>query len=374
MKSNPFIVIGSIPEEYFCDRVKETENLIRLLTNGNNVVLFSGRRMGKTELIWHCFSKPAIRDNYHTVYVDILQTTSFQELTYLLGKKVFEVTVSRGRKLVVKFLQALKSLQGKFTYNPVTGLPEFSVQLGDIETPDYTIQEIFEFLDSSDSPCIIAIDEFQQITNYPEKNIEALLRTHIQQCRNCNFIFAGSRQYLLSEMFTYASRPFYHSASMMQLEAIPEDVYIAFVKEMFTRYDRKIREEDIKWIYETFQGYTFYMQKIFNTAFSNMTTEECSRDDLARAIDEAVETYVPLYRELLSAIPMRQKEVLVALAKEEPATGITSGLFIKRHGLSSASSVQNSVKKLMDQNIISREENWYSVTDKFLGYWLNKTY
>lgn len=374
MKSNPFIVIGSIPEEYFCDRVKETANLIRLLTNGNNVVLFSGRRMGKTELIWHCFSKPAIRDNYHTVYVDILQTTSFQELTYLLGKKVFEVTVSRGRKLVVKFLQALKSLQGKFTYNPVTGLPEFSVQLGDIETPDYTIQEIFEFLDSSDSPCIIAIDEFQQITNYPEKNIEALLRTHIQQCRNCNFVFAGSRQHLLSEMFTYASRPFYHSASMMQLEAIPEDVYIAFVKEMFTRYDRKIREEDIKWIYETFQGYTFYMQKIFNTAFSNMTTEECSRDDLARAIDEAVETYVPLYRELLSAIPMRQKEVLVALAKEEPATGITSGLFIKRHGLSSASSVQNSVKKLMDQNIISREENWYSITDKFLGYWLNKAY
>ena len=74
---NPFIVKGRIPSAYFCDRVAETEKLTREVLSGNNIVIMSSRRLGKTGLIQHCYDQPAISDNYHTFFVDILETTSF---------------------------------------------------------------------------------------------------------------------------------------------------------------------------------------------------------------------------------------------------------------------------------------------------------
>ena len=48
---NPFFVAGRIPPEFFCDRDTETKRLTGCILNGENVVLTSPRRVGKTELI-----------------------------------------------------------------------------------------------------------------------------------------------------------------------------------------------------------------------------------------------------------------------------------------------------------------------------------
>lgn len=85
------------------------------------------------------------------------------------------------------FIQTLKSINGKFGFDPLTGSPTFNLELGDIERPEYTLEEIFNYLALADKPCIVAIDEFQQIAKYPEKNIETLLRTHIQRISNSHF-------------------------------------------------------------------------------------------------------------------------------------------------------------------------------------------
>jgi AAA+ ATPase superfamily predicted ATPase len=56
--NNPFVTKGYVGPDYFCDRVKETENLVKLLTNDNNMALISPRRLGKTDLIRHCLTSP----------------------------------------------------------------------------------------------------------------------------------------------------------------------------------------------------------------------------------------------------------------------------------------------------------------------------
>ena len=38
---NPFITTGYAGAKYFCDRVKETKDVVELLTNGNNIALIS---------------------------------------------------------------------------------------------------------------------------------------------------------------------------------------------------------------------------------------------------------------------------------------------------------------------------------------------
>lgn len=372
---NPFVITGKIPPEYFCDREVESRRLVSLITNGHNVLLVSPRRMGKTGLIYHCFDFPEIKDAYITIFVDILQTTSLQEFTFLLGKAVYDAVLPKGRKMISKFIEALRSLAGKFTFDVVTGAPAFSIQLGDIASPGYTLDEIFEFIDKTDIRCIVAIDEFQQIAMYPEKNVEAILRTHIQRSSNCNFIFSGSRQHILSEMFFYPSRPFYNSTSILHLDPIPEDVYAQFAGRLFLSGGKDIDNAEVANLYKKFGGTTFYLQSVLNKAFYlTPKGERCGKDTIDQALRDQIEAGGALYREILSALKIRQKELLVAIAKEEPARSITSGDFIARNRLLSPSSVQSAMKKLSDLNLLAKTEEGVSITDKFFAIWLRETY
>ena len=372
---NPFIVTGKIAPEYFCDRVAESDRLIKSITNGNNLVIISPRRMGKTGLIQFCYDKPEISKDYYTFFIDILHTSSLREFTYLLGKEIYERLLPRSRRMAKLFVQTLKSISGKFGFDPVFNLPTFSIELGDIERPEYTLEEIFQYLDHADKCCVVAIDEFQQIAKYPEKNIEALLRTHIQKQGNSNFIFAGSERHMMQEMFSSAARPFYHSADMLELKAIAPEIYIPFVVNHFKKCRRHIEAANVEKVYNLFKGHTYYIQKTFNEAFAD-TPEggECTIETIRDAIDEMIASNDTIFREILSNIPEKQKTLLYAIAREGEAERITSADFIKRHSLTSASSVQSATKKLLEKDLITEINKVFFVTDKLFAMWINKIY
>ena len=372
---NPFIVTGKIAPEYFCDRVAESDRLIKSITNGNNLVIISPRRMGKTGLIQFCYDKPEISKDYYTFFIDILHTSSLREFTYLLGKEIYERLLPRSRRMAKLFVQTLKSISGKFGFDPVFNLPTFSIELGDIERPEYTLEEIFQYLDHADKRCVVAIDEFQQIAKYPEKNIEALLRTHIQKQGNSNFIFAGSERHMMQEMFSSAARPFYHSADMLELKAIAPEIYFPFVVNHFKKCRRHIEAANVEKVYNLFKGHTYYIQKTFNEAFAD-TPEggECTIETIRDAIDEMIASNDTIFREILSNVPEKQKTLLYAIAREGEAERITSADFIKRHSLTSASSVQSATKKLLEKDLITEINKVFSVTDKLFAMWINKIY
>ena len=372
---NPFIVTGKIAPEYFCDRVQESARLVKSITNGNNLVIISPRRMGKTGLIHFCYDKPEISKEYYTFFIDILHTSSLREFTYLLGKEIYDSLLPRSRKMVKLFLQTLKSISGKFGFEPGLNLPVFNIELGDIERPECTLDEIFYYLNQADKRCIVAIDEFQQIAKYPEKNIEDLLRTYIQQQANSNFIFAGSERHMMQEMFLSSARPFYQSASLMDLKAIPSEIYVDFVISHFKKRRKHIEESSVEKVYNLFKGHTYYMQKTFNEAFAD-TPEggECTLDVIRTAIDAIIASNDTIFREILSNIPEKQKILLYAIAREGEAERITSSDFIKRHSLVSASSVQSAVKKLLEKDLITESNKVFFVTDKLFAMWMNQMY
>ncbi len=372
---NPFVVTGIIPDEYFCDRVNESARLIKSVSNANNMVLISQRRMGKTGLIQHCYNKTEIKDQYYTFFIDILATTSLREFTFLFGKAVYEGLIPQSRKMLHTFIQTLKSINGKFGFDPISGLPTFNLELGDIEHPEFTLEEIFLLLSKSDKRCLIAIDEFQQISKYPEKNIEALLRTHIQNSNNLNFIFAGSERSILSTMFLSSSRPFYRSADTMELGPIEEQIYTEFVSDQFFRNRRTVQPDNIKYVYHLFNGHTFYIQKTFNEAYAETSPgEECTKEKIQKAIAEIILLNEINFRQILSQIPERQKELLIAIAKEGEAGEIMSHLFIKKHKLSTTSSIQSALKQLLKKDLITENFKTYSITDKLLSLWIKLNY
>lgn len=372
---NPFIVTGKIAPEYFCDRVNESARLVKSVTNGNNLVIISPRRMGKTGLIQFCYDKPEISEEYYTFFIDILHTSSLQEFTYLLGREIYETLLPRSRKMANLFIQTIKSISGKLGFDPMTNLPTFNIELGDISRPEYTLDEIFRYLSTADKPCIVSIDEFQQIAKYSERNVEALLRTHIQKSVNSNFIFAGSERHMMQKMFSSAARPFYHSADILELRAIAPEIYIPFIIGNFEKRNRRIAKENVEKIYNLFQGHTYYIQKTFNESFADTPNgEECTLEIIRAAIDNMIASNDTIFREILSNVPEKQKGLLYAIAKDGEAKHIMSADFIKRHSLASASSVQSAANKLLERDIVTEINKVFSVTDRLFAMWINKLY
>lgn len=372
---NPFVVTGKIEQEYFCDRVVESKNIVKAIENGNNLVLISPRRMGKTGLVRYCYDFEFEKDEYYTFFIDILHTTSLQEFTYLLGRKIYETVLPKSKKMMTAFIHTLKSISGQFGFDPISNTPTFDLSLGDIVRPELTLEEIFYYLEHADRPCIVTIDEFQQIAKYPEKNVEALLRTHIQSMSNCQFIFAGSEYHVMQEMFVSANHPFYNSADILELKPIDPQVYSDFVLGWMRKYQRSIDEDLVRSVYQLFRGNTYGMQKTFNEVFAIMSDGEvCSKEIVWQAINNVVDSKEPLFQELLSNIPEKQKPLLYAIAADGEVEKITSAAFIRKHKLASASANQYAAKQLMTNGIITKLHGKYSLNEQFFDIWINRMY
>ena len=367
---NPFITTGYAGAAYFCDREQETADITRMLVNGNNVALISPRRYGKTNLIRHCFAQPEIAEKYYTFVIDIYSTKSVADLVHRLGLSILEALKPLGRKAWEKFITVLSSVRSGISYD-ISGNPSWMMSIGDITTPTTTLEEIFYYLEHADKPCIVAIDEFQQITHYGDERIEATLRTHVQQCTNTHFIFSGSQRHLMGQMFTSPARPFYQSVSIYNLPLLPEDKYVEFCVRLFEEYGKHLSQDVPHALYERFGGVTYYMQRVMNELFSRTLTDGiCTAENIEEAIHYIILTSASTYEDLMYQLPEKQSLVLRAIAKEGKAQNLTSGKFIKRHGLLSASSVKSAVPALLDKGLITSDKGVYQVYDKFLELWL----
>ena len=367
---NPFVTNGYAGAEYFCDRVQETEILRELLLNENNIALISPRRIGKTDLIWHVFDNPEIQKNYHCFVVDIYATKNLSDFVNMLGKALVDELRPKGRKAWEKFVTMVASLRSEITFD-ISGMPVWGVGIGSINNPTVTLDEIFTYLEKADKPCLVAIDEFQQITRYGDETIEATIRTYVQRCTNAHFIFSGSQRHMMNGMFTSPSRPFYQAVTIMNLQPLDLNVYTDFCVGKFEEEGKHLDANVVTLLYERFEAVTSYMHRVMNVLFSR--TDKGASCDVSM-VDEAVEFIIRLssdtYESLFYQMPEKQRSLFLAIAREGKATEVTSGAFIRRNKLNSASSVSSALKGLLDKDFITEDKSVYSVYDQFFALWL----
>ena len=371
--NNPFVTKGYVGPAYFCDRVKETEDLVRLLTNDNNMALISPRRLGKTGLIHHCFSQPEIKKSYYTFVIDIYATNSLADFVEVFGRAILDELKPLGRKVWEGFFNTIKSIQQQISFD-INGNPVWGIGLGNITNPSITLDEIFNYLNTADKPCMIAIDEFQRIIDYPNgQNVEAALRTHIQKCPNATFLFCGSKRHLMTEIFLSPSRPFYQSVITMGLNPISEDKYADFAKQKFEKNGKSIEADVVPQVYSRFCGVTAYLQRVMNVLYLN--TEKgglCTVEMIDEAIDFIISLNSEHYETLFSQMSEKQRQVFLAIAMEGRARSISSAEFLHKYRLISPSSVVSAVRGLLEKDFVTQDNNEYYVYDYFFPIWLSK--
>ena len=368
--NNPFVIGKYVSKDYFCDRKKESEQLVHHIVNGRNVTIMSERRLGKTGLIEHIFAN-CLPTEYETFLIDIYTCKNLREMVYILANEVFK-KIKKRQPLTERLLRIARSLKPTFSYDAVTGLPELGLKLGEIHQPEATLDEIFHYLETSDKTCVVAIDEFQKIASFEEGNIEALLRTKIQHLKNTQFIFAGSERHLLEEIFSDPVRPFYNSVVFTQLLPIDKGEYINFCQNLFSRYGKTVSEVLVSRLYECFQGITWYMQLSMNEAFTLAERGgHVGEEAYEQILNHMVESKRVTFEGRCASLTEKQKTVLLAIASEHPNNpNHTSHEFISKYNLKTASSVQTAVRGLIEKGILSDIHGVKHPTDLLFILWL----
>lgn len=367
---NPFVVYGYVSPTYFCDRKQETNDLITALSNGRNVTLMSPRRMGKTGLIRNVFHQLQQREDVACFYIDIFSTKSLASFVKVFASAIvgkLDTPIQRAEGFIQRFFQGIRL---SFSTDMLTGNPQVNLDFQPEQT-ESTLEQVFAYLVQSKRECYIAIDEFQQILEYPETNVEALLRSYVQFCPNVHFIFSGSKQHLMTDIFSSASRPFFQSTEKMHLYPIPEDNYYEFAAYWMQKKNIELSQELFHDIYQQFDGHTWYVQYILNLLYSAATTA-ITKEDIHKAMVHIMQREQELFQTTYDKLTDNQAALLVAIAKEGTVRAINAGEFIRKYCLKGTSSVNKALEYLINKELAYQTSQGYIIYNRFFGLWLKE--
>ncbi len=371
--SNPFVISGYVSPAFFCDREKETERITKAVSSRRNLTLISLRRMGKTGLLKHVKHQLESKNKtWSVIYADLLPTMNGNDLLTAISNALIR-TGKNEKNFLEKILAALSALRPSLTIDPLTGQPSLELKAESSAVIQTGLDQILDLIKEINRNLVIIFDEFQQINNYPEKNIEHVLRTIIQSYPAVHFIFSGSSRHMLENMFMSADKPFYRSTELMYLERIDPEEYQKFILSNFKHAGTTIEDDAIRLIFDWTRLHTWYVQyvcnKIFETGEKRVNTSAVNRTFL-QIITESEPEYIN-YRNLLT---VQQFKLLKALASEKGVKMPTSGKFIGKYDLTSPSSVKTSLKSLTEKEMIINENGEWMVYDVFFSRWLEYHY
>lgn len=362
---NPFSYGTIVRGEHFYDRKEECERIVTTLSGGNNLVLFAPRRYGKTSLVFRAIEQLE-QQGYTCIYFDFLPVYSLETFVNLYINAI-QKKQSNLQKLVQTISVIVKNIRPKLIFDS-SGNPEFGIDIMESKVSMETISEVLDLpekISHQGQKTIVIFDEFQEITKLNKYGFENLLRSKIQQQRQVNYLFLGSRTHLLNDMFNNKNRAFYNSASHMQIGALPQDDTIAFLQEKFRDSGIEINNSTAMYIIGQSGDIPYYIQLLAAEIWQYMiNSHSIITEEIVRTCtDRIVELKQDYYYELFDRQSVMQKQLLKAVAQS--GEGVFSADYAKKNRLSTASTTQKAILVLMDSSIIDKSDNTYFISDPF---------
>lgn len=371
---NPFEYGGIVGGRSFCNRSRELRDIVRAMENGENLFLYSERRIGKTSLVLKALDELP-KNEFRYVYIDLWPTDSEASFVAAYAKAVTQAFAKTADKMLEfgkKFFGSLRPTVGidnqgspQVTFTGVASLP--------INTLDDVLEAPIKAAESSELKVVIVLDEFQQVLEYGSDLVERKLRSTIQKQDDVSYVFLGSRKHLIQRMVTDQSRPLYRAGSHYPLHTIALEHWQPFIEKRFESSNRAISNESIRSVYELTQGHPFYTQHLCHAIWES--TDEGS-SVTKPIITESIQTLLRredyAYSTLCDSLTGNQRKFMEALAIETRTVQPFSADFIDRHGLKGASQVQRAAKALLERDLIDHEGGAYFISDRFLRLWLQE--
>lgn len=370
---NPFVFGKIVDEKNFCNRKTEINELRRNIINGYSVWLFAPRRYGKSSLIHQVFKKNI--PNVKTIYFDLYNVKSVDDFvrkySNILAKELFNWK-DDVKKLSKQLGRYLKSLQPQISFDAAAS-PSITLTSNDI-LEQSKIEEVLNLPETianeQKKKICIAFDEFQEISRI-DKFIVNWMRSAFQNHKNVSYIFLGSKQSLMQEIFTSINSPFYEYALKMNIGEIKRDDLYSFILEKFNEQGINILPNTINDILDNSKCHPHFTQYFASVVFDELNGggDENLEDFKNIWVSKIINSQSIVFQNIYDQLNNNQRNVLIALANSSKE--IFSNKRRKEFGLPGSSTLATNLMGLIAKDLIYKEGDAYFISNPVLELWLN---
>ena len=365
-----FVYGIAVEGENFTDRVAETKRLNRDFENGQNVVLISPRRMGKTSLVRRVISQ-VDTNKVTVVHLDIYDCRTEYDFYNKLATAVLKQTSGKGELMLRNIKEFLTRLTPKISFG-VDPTNEMSVSLG-IAPEDYSPEEILQLPEKiahkMGKHLVVCIDEFQQIGNFPDTmEVQKRVRGVWQLQQEVSYCLYGSKKHMLTNLFQNKRMPFYQFGDIRFLQPIALGDWIPFIRGKFEANGQSISDEQITKICETVEYQSSYVQQLaWNVMLcSDEVVNEAAMDE---AVDDLIGQNSTLFLQQTEGLSSYQMNFLKALAAGE-TEDFTSAAMLKKYNLGSKSNISRLQDALIQKELIEKLGRTVAIADPVFRLWM----
>lgn len=352
--NNPFKFGSVVDEPYFTDRINELAYIKHSMNSANHIVLISPRRFGKTSLV-----KKAIKEiNRPSIFINLQMAVSVENLASLLLKEIFKLRPFEKVKHLMTHFRVIPTI----STNPFSDAVDVSFQPS-LDTTAI-LEDAFALLEKVSSPTkriITVFDEFQEIMGI-EKGLDKRLRAIMQEQQNINYIFLGSQESMMTQIFERKKSPFYHFGMLMHLDKIPYYDFMQYITQRLPLKDDTQAKDIAKDILNTTLCHPYFTQQLASQVWEILTYSDVKEDIVKEAVEQLTIIHDLDFERLWMNFNKTDKYILLNLAhKKQPSS--TRSL--------PTSTIYSSVKRLMQMGYIIKT-NEYEIEDPFFRNWLIK--
>src|SRR3989339_297467 len=370
--NNPFVYGEAVSGHYFTGREKECRELRAEHKNGQNIIIFSPRRYGKTSLIKKVLEGLS-KEGVLTFYIDLFFVNSKQKFIETYAEAVAQEL----KGPFAKISQTLKELIPKIIPKIVIktgGGTSFEFDFDRTRKISPILEDLYEsvhkLIKHQKKKAVVVFDEFQELLSFDDGEIEAGMRSKFQFHRNVSYVLLGSKRNLMQKLFDDKSRPFYNSGRKYPLKKIEAEEFAKFIKLRFGQTRIKISDEQVISLLELTGRHPYYTQELCHFVWENAREDKkVTAATINKSIREILSSESTNYNNIWDGITAKQKGFLIALAKN-PEANVYSQEFILGNQLGTPSTIQRLVKLLYDKQIIEKENGKVFFEDIFFEKWI----
>ncbi|MBI4530353.1 MAG: ATP-binding protein [Candidatus Latescibacteria bacterium] len=373
MLKNPFVFGEAVGGQSFCNREREISELLRDIENGQNVLIYSPRRFGKTSLI-HEVLQQVTQRGVVGIYIDLYPILSERDFVELYAKAIARSVKGKIEQYVETITSLFKTLRPVITVDP-SGNPEMTVDVATgREEPSISdvAEAVNRYAERAKKQIVVVFDEFQQVGLLPTDRLEKTLRSIIQtHGRRIAYFFLGSKRHLITEMFANPHKPFYKSAKHLPLGKIKEEALITFLTQQFDITGKVIDENLARLIVQITESHPYYVQHLAHIVWEN-TEQHATQEVLDLSLAELLNREGVSYTNLWDTLTLNQRKLLIVLTRMKAGEKIFAKATLHRYTLGAPSSMQKTLRSLIERDLVDKTEEGYNIQDVFLKHWIRR--
>ena len=362
--------------EKLIGREQAIKQIISFLVGGQSVVLMAPRRFGKTSILLEVLNRVKSQGLF-TAYIDIFATPTKR----ILAEQITESVLANRKldKVFSNFRKSISSILKQVEFKQAIEDFEFILDFAETKQDESVLlSESIDFIErfsiKYNQQIVCGFDEFGDIEKLDGLEIVKLFRSKLQLQQNTSFLFSGSHESVMNQIFITSKSPFYRFARIINVKEISPDIFKNYIKNEFSRIDVKINPESLNSIIEFTGGQPYYTQLVcrqleylVTTNFAKSSSgisKQISINDVNTAIEEAFWAEINYIEKLWEELSVSREQTQVLISIVRGVDSVYRSLNLNQVNVSRA------LRNLKLKGVIKREGKNYRLIDPMLKYFI----